>query len=723
MVAGTGVLFAILLISALLAVQRRLDSSRAQFIDPLANRVDASAGGGNSSELREPSLGVLAERVDLPTRSSTLEPDLTRLHLTARPPGASRAGEGSIDGPLEGARFELITRDSTRTATPIRVQHTVIASVGDSTVVELPSTVQSAEVIASASGYAPGRIQVEQLRVVGGKHRPSGLVERSVEVELTRHEPRRCLHGSLSVDGIPGAPDDLELALCLANGRPVREAEFVIDRSANTYCLAPLDARPARLRVLGQGVVPLWLEIPDERPEGALLLDIEMSSGRSAFVRVVDADTGVALLDHPLRVEISAEAWRDAGTHGDVTRLAVLRTDRSGVLAIEGLPHVGRLVVNSVEPPHQLANGVLNFAPGKVYLDRDLTADDPSVLKETIRVPSRSSGKCTLFGPRPDPASVESGELTVVLARTTEAGVRLTRHEAAGMTTKAAWELEVEPTGPVQAWLEREERRASAVVAFTTTPGRVGPILFPLRVTTPVELSWSGGVAGDQMTVYGLGGMVDEKLASLALEQPVGSIRIELDGPSELGLVLEREGTSLRRTLTWDPGSSGDLVVDWPSTDVVDVRLDVEGVEAPVSASVLLFPLDETTAPTSLLHVEEGRAPEQRVAPGRYFFLVDDSDPDALICGVTEHVAGAPELSLLWRGCTLSDPGGTVAAAGVIVEAISGVELTGVPARLRTLAPPRNDAENSRPSRLRLPCDCKWSTVRRPVADLSKKPI
>jgi len=222
-----------------------------------------------------------------------------------------------------------------------------------------------------------------------------------------------------------------------------------------------------------------------------------------------------------------------------------------------------------------------------------------------------------------------------------------------------------------------------------------------------------------------LGGRVDEELASLELEEFGGAVSIELDGPSELGLVLERGGTSLRRTLACDPGAGGDLRVDWPSTDLVDVRLVAGGLDRPVSAPVLLVPLDAAEVPASFVQLDAGRASAQCVVPGRYFFRVELADGDLLVCGVAEHVAGASELLLAWSGCPLPDADSADADAGVMLEAIDGTSLSSVPARLRTLTPPRTtEAETWRPSRLRLPCSCTWSPVRQPIAaaDPTKEP-
>ena len=272
----------------------------------------------------------------------------------------------------------------------------------------------------------------------------------------------------------------------------------------------------------------------------------------------------------------------------------------------------------------------------------------------------------------------------------------------------AAWEAPLDSDGPCQVWLEIDGRRVSGIQALHVgSAERVGPVSFSAIQASLTGMRWSGGRTGDRMTVLALGGLVDEKLASRELESEAGWFPLEIEGTGEIGVLLRRGTTTLRRTLSWDPESPRDLEVRWPATESVDVVLTSGEPDAPSNAAVFLAPLESGSLPSVLVQLEDGVGRAQDLPSGRYFFSLEGSGRDQLICGVAEFVSGQATLVLEWQGCLQEISSGTVE-----IHAIQNVDLSDVPVRLRRArVEERIGSEEKRPHSIRIPCSSRWSLL------------
>ncbi len=639
---------------------------------------------------------TLGERWDLPEREDAHSADVTRLRLWAR----TSHGEFA-----ENACFEIestLTTGGPRLGGPER---RVVKGVGPIAEVELPASVLSVRATASAPGRAPGWVQVERLRVVDGQRRTSGLVERDVVVNLDAPLDGPWLEGSITVDGRPGAPADLELTVHAASGGAFDDRRQVIDRSASTYRL-PLPPRGAlRLHAVSEEIAPMWLIVPAPDADGHCRLDLELNSGRDAVLSVVDARTQSPLREFTLRVEVAIESWSSSNAQGVACRPVLRSTNAAGELVLRGLPEQGLLTLCAVAPPRRTELGFV-LLPGEILFRRELREEDPPVLRARVEVRDAPPPTFVVWGEALGAAATACESETTVVVATVDQDRRERR--SVRLRDGAPWEIEVPCAAAAHAWLECGGKRVSAPVALPTgAGGHVGPIVFCALPPSQVLLSWSGAAAGDRLEVVGLGALVDEQLLALTLDAPLGCRALELRSPMELGIRRTSGSTIQRRIVRCDPALQREIHVSWTDAEPVELRLRLDGLEWTGPFDVDLRALDAATADLTRLSSEGSRIPSVALAPGRYFFRVHGADSAALVCGIAERAAGAQQLWLVWSGCPYE-----ASECEVVLRALGGVELDSIAPPLRTLtvrSPQSTEADGLRPRRLRLPCESDWS--------------
>lgn len=634
--------------------------------------------------------------------------DSTRLHLRAL------AADGSVVTP---SCFEIFTVDRIDTSNPLVRESQIVNATGAVTTVDLSPSVFAVRVTASASGHTAGSLNLDNLRHVDGRPRLSGLVEHSIDVRLDQAVAAPCLVGRITVDGVARVPQDLELLLREASDDQIVQCEVRIDRSASSYSIGPLIGGPLRLFVAGRDVAPRSIDVPNVGSRDAASLDLDLTSGRTALLEVRTAETGDPASGVELRVDVTIDAWRRADAVGVAGRPYLARTDARGRLEIRGLPERGHLTVSQCVPPRRTSYGYA-FEPGAPCFEHRLTSADPTILRANVEISTATPPTCTIWGRLAD-SRVECGaqHLRLCVARATADTVTVTRY---AFGESALWELEIEPAERAQLWLECSDARASDIVAITPSArARLGPIVFPARVPTPITLAWSGAAPGDRMYVVRLGGLVDEPTCALELEAESGVHVIELEARCELGIALERGGTRLQRIVRCDPRHEREIRVAWPAPESVEVRLASDGDSIPEHACVVLHPLDNAQALEVRLQLEHGRATVHSLAPGAYFFRVEGFDAAALVVGVARRERNALEFVLNWRACDIES-----AESLVELDSIDGVDLASVPRVMRRLVADASEtagSDGSRPRRIRLPCGSKWSPVCRSAPQTDQK--
>ncbi|MCC6408624.1 MAG: RNA polymerase sigma factor [Planctomycetes bacterium] len=626
---------------------------------------DANSPPSSGSPEGAPSLvATLTER---PTTSAepavaTRDPSEARAPVTANPqaPSASEAvtilrvrvrdaqGASLVAGQLDCA----FARERQVKSSPSTVRMRVPIA-GEITELRLPASAVAAEVSASIAG-ARGSATVTVVPLRPAQAAKLGEVVHDVVVALDVASAPPALAGAILVDGARRAPRGLELRYTADHARGEQPRVNTFDAS---YVLDEVASDGGRLWVTSDETTPRNFDL-DATTVASGRLDLELESGRTLALTLLDRASGAPLADTPFQVQ---RYLRLKDTLWDVDQ-RTYRTDDHGRCEVVGLQREGQVSVlpdSGPLPRAMIVNGSEPWTQtwlNEPWWTRRLKPEDSQRLEVTLRVTLTRDGARafgyvppSLRGGRDRSARVRvaAKELNPAFDPKAPPAERLQEYGDAfelPVDADGRWELVAPFPSRYVVWLERSASRAhlsAEVEVALDAAGEVGPIALPLSDALAVELRFEHVPPDGNLSLAIAEPGASQRSEYVACDGGACSHSIQLTAASDVEIEWgsrDDRRIELRRRVRIDPARETERTIDFGDARAVRIELVPRGVELHGDETLALLQLDASNAPTGdslFVPVHDGIAlRDVPLASGRWLYAYLDGPGTAVIFGV-----------------------------------------------------------------------------------------
>lgn len=612
--------------------------SRAIDDAPRASNESALTSGDErpSADARTP--GAVERTADAaPTRGGR-----TLLHVRV----VDAAGAAVLEG-----RIEVLSSAQRNVEAQLRPARRELPIAGEVTDVELAASQHEAIVCAASRAGDVGRTACARLRDVEGHWRVDGTLERDVVVQLAP-ETSAAIAGAIHVDGRARVPAGLIVAALVEELAPQpaderRRVLALVDPFRARYRVEATRRPWAGLWVTSDETVPCWIPVPGGDPPARI--DLELSSGRTLALEVVERGNGRPASGCALQVEVLVPVGRDSAHTEYRTHAFELRAGADGRCAWSGLPERGHV---ALAQPASRPGGA-----ARRLLTLELTPELPEHIERRIEVDGAGDAELELWGECPDAevfAPGVSGALSVFV-RANAGADTAPRAVPCGASDAAEprWSSRVSAGVEHEAWLARGGQRVSEIVrAPANASGSFGPIVFVPRDAQSVRVRWSNAPSEASLRiVLEDGAGASERAGEWALDGASGERVVFVDGPRSIEVALVTSSRdAVTRTFAWRPGDAPFLDVDLAGDGAVELALvldDSARLAEPAHLALValddpaLVALDETSArctTTATIALAAGGTSQPVPLPaGRWFYRADGRALRASVCGVVDR--------------------------------------------------------------------------------------
>jgi len=510
------------------------------------------------------------------------------------------------------------------------------------------------------------------------------------------------LIGRVLVDGQPRVPRGLVITL-------TRPAEQRLHALEARYEIGPVDWLVNELFVTSEETVPQIVATgftAKARPKDETALDLELSSGVTLRLNVVDPKGGAPLPGVELWLRVDCNP---AGATRREPRMFQhhIVTGGDGVAIVTGLPRNAgfsirrdatlrnRHVEMLPKPPQEIP------LPRESLLSETVDAASPAIIERTLRIDAQDR-TLHVFGDLDAtflaPGEFGEGEAEIRFATYCDdrrfvvppelpfdpwmRNLASVPHDDHGH-----WQFEVEPCVEYHVWVEREHRRISQVATVKAEDGDMGPVALPPRRGTDVVLRLrrcpaEGSFAITVMDVDGTPRMGTQYLAHGGTFER----RLRLEGATTIYVLQFLDPTlqrmSTQRRLEVDPATTPVLEVDLAAEEARTVSLVLSAGTLPQKGKLTLSRVgaDGTSEQEFFANVDfadgESCVPVS-IEPGRYLYWLSATPGGAaLVLGVADVARATGGRTLVIR-CELEAHPKSDLGAGVDITEVDGVRSSG----------------------------------------------
>jgi len=665
-------------------------------VPPSAVPPGAHGPGGATIE------AAAAEAPSLPERDAgPAAAQVTRRESPAGRAAAAGRGEGALlrvrvvgsdAHPRTEGRIDCFWLESHWFGHGERAHVLEVAIAGDVTEVDLPPSAGSVEVTASVAGEPPSpRVVIERLGLADDGARLPRRDVREVAVDLAEPPGAWTLSGRILVDGEPRVPAGLRVR---SEGPWERARIHALEAR---YEVAVDDTTRHLFAVSGE-TVPRQLEV--ER--GMERLDLELSTGRTLRLSVVDRADGRPLHGIELFVEVAAvvareslfrELWREGS--------AFPVTDSGGMAIVRGIPARGRVLVrrdartDPIEMRQEDGRVVYGERLRDPLLEIALEPNTPKVIEATLRLGAAGRRVVLRGALAPELRAEAQGApglppLEVRWARLSEGRQPDVHEESVPLDAKGGFGFEVDAGAECRVWAERGRIRCSEVASVAAGDSDPAPFFLTPRAGTEVRLRVvrcptsgfvslfvedPGAVAPRGCVLPAVGGEIER--------------RLRLNGPTWISVGWEQERgleSGRQQRIRVDPATAALVEVDLEADGARPVELELAGATPPEESLLLLERLDAPRGtPVSVIHVFFRGARSigpAAIEPGRYLALLHGLP--GVVAAVIEIAGARPGVPIPVR-FEVEAHARAQLGAGVQLDRIGPIDLDGSWRRICTL--------------------------------------
>ncbi|MCI0585549.1 MAG: RNA polymerase sigma factor [Planctomycetes bacterium] len=589
---------------------------------------------------------------------------------------------------------------------------------GAVTEIELPARAVEAQIAASVEGFPPAEpVRVSDLRGRNPALPTAGVVTRDVEVHVGLPAQGPTLSGRVLVDGVPRIP----LGLVVRYEGPPHRQFARIHSIDSQYAVGPLQPTQDTLWVTSEETVPRKIAFP--APEGDRTLDLELNSGRTLRLTVLDDRTGVPLAGREFYRGVSLVTDRTLRQHMWRTHYLHVTTNERGECLLRGLPLEGRLDLHrdasTREVEYRLVDGrtLKSRALSDPIWTLELTADMPAHLERTVRLRAEVT-RATVFGSLPGEflgTDALGAPLQVIYAAVRE-DRRGDVRDHATLRPDGRWEFSAETESKYEVWIERGAAPISRVVRVEVAGGDTGPIDLPPLPSENVALRLTHCPVGETARVFVEGAETGHPSPPIRLLEETTLHRLRLDGPRWIFLVCGRGDASseagVRRRVHVDPAKTSEVEIDLRGTEARPIAVEITGAPAGGEGLLSLYRLEgpDPSVTHVLVETRAGRSEREVVVPPGLYLFGYRGGFEGVAAGVVDSRALRPGEPLVLRAAVQAHARESL-GRGVQFDAVDGVDLARLPLPARQF---RWGRESSDPPRAEvyLPAGCSFTVLR-----------